>query len=270
MVFQNYALFPHLNVFENVAFGLREQRVARQHLHARVQKALDRVGLGEYAERKVQQLSGGQQQRVALARALAPEPPLVLLDEPLSNLDAALREKTRREIRSLLKDFGITAVFVTHDQEEAFALSDRIALLDHGQLQQYGTPEDLYARPANGFVAGFVGRGSELPARVIQAQATETAVEVAGGLRWVVRPLETLGGAGTLIRLIARPEALELAAHDDVGGGVIAERRFAGAFYVYTVRLGESDVLVHGPGDFAIGQRVTVQPRGPDRVFAVP
>jgi iron(III) transport system ATP-binding protein len=161
MVFQNYALFPHMDVGENVAFGLRAR--GGRDVDARVERALERVELAGYKRRKVQELSGGQQQRVALARALAPEPPLLLLDEPLSNLDAALRERTRTEIRALLKELGMTAVFVTHDQEEAFALSDRIAVLDRGRLQQLGTPEELYARPANPFVAAFLGRANFFP-----------------------------------------------------------------------------------------------------------
>ncbi|MGH7471657.1 MAG: ABC transporter ATP-binding protein [Longimicrobiales bacterium] len=270
MVFQNYALFPHLNVMDNVAFGLREQRVAREEIGPRVRRALERVDLVGYDQRKVQQLSGGQQQRVALARALAPEPRLVLLDEPLSNLDAALRERTRRELRALLKDVGITAVFVTHDQEEAFALSDRIALLERGHLQQFGSPEELYVSPANAFVASFVGRGNELRARVLEANGAAATVQLAGGARWVVRPI---GASNTLsvgqhVRVIARPEALTLEPGQSTDP-LITERRFAGGFVVYTVRLGDDEVLVHGPHDRQIGERVQVSPRRPDTVFAV-
>src|SRR5690606_15955328 len=141
MVFQSYALFPHLDVYENVAFGLRAQGTASSEIPERVERALERVDLRGYSKRSVQALSGGQQQRVALARALAPEPPLLLLDEPLSNLDAALRERTRTELRALLKRVGITSIFVTHDQEEAFALSDRIAVMRDGHLQQVDSPE---------------------------------------------------------------------------------------------------------------------------------
>jgi iron(III) transport system ATP-binding protein len=270
MVFQNYALFPHLNVFENVAFGLREQHVAKAEMGARVQRALERVDLPGYGERKVQQLSGGQQQRVALARALAPEPPLVLLDEPLSNLDAALRERTRRELRTLLKAVGITAIFVTHDQEEAFALSDRIALLDHGRLQQYGTPEELYNLPNNGFVASFVGRASELPARVVSYEGDRVTVEIANGARWSVRPTGGLSAAhtGREVRLLIRPEALELR-RDANNAAVISDRRFAGGFVVYTVRIGAVDVLVQGTDGLLSGDRVSAQPRSADVVFAV-
>src|SRR5512135_752628 len=145
MVFQNYALFPHLDVFENIAFGLKAQDTARDEVPRRVERALDLVDLRGYARRRVQALSGGQQQRVALARALAPEPPILLLDEPLSNLDATLRERTREELRAVLGRIGITSVFVTHDQEEAFALSDRIALMNAGRVEQVGPPEELYS-----------------------------------------------------------------------------------------------------------------------------
>src|SRR5688572_13637391 len=160
MVFQNYALFPHLNVFENVAFGLRANGVKRADIGKRVASALGLVGLSDLAKRRVQDLSGGQQQRIAVARAIAPEPRLLLLDEPLSNLDAAMRERTRTELRALLKRLNMTAIFVTHDQEEAFALSDRIAVMNSGRLQQIGAPEHLYQNPANLFVAGFMGRAN--------------------------------------------------------------------------------------------------------------
>ncbi|MBW3571848.1 MAG: ABC transporter ATP-binding protein, partial [Gemmatimonadetes bacterium] len=166
MVFQNYALFPHLDVWENVAFGLKSRGDRRDGVAPQVKRALELVEMGGYGRRKVQELSGGQQQRVALARALAPEPPLLLLDEPLSNLDAALRERTRDELRALLKRLGMTAVFVTHDQEEAFALSDRVAVLNLGRLQQLGTPQELYGAPANAFVAAFLGRANFFAATV--------------------------------------------------------------------------------------------------------
>src|SRR5690606_11414621 len=181
MRFQHYALFPHLDVFENVACGLSARGVPKAEIPARVERALELVRLGGSGKRKVQELSGGQQQRVALARALAPEPPLILLDEPLSNLDAALRERTRSELRALLKRLGITAVFVTHDQEEAFALSDRIALMESGRLQQVGSPEALYHVPANPFVASFLGRANFLPARVEAVNGDGALCRVAGG-----------------------------------------------------------------------------------------
>jgi len=160
MVFQSYALFPHLNVFENVAFGLRATGVARGQIPGRVRRALNVVHLSEHEFRPVFELSGGEQQRVAIARAIILEPQVLLLDEPLSNLDASLREQTRNQLRALIRSLGITTLFVTHDQEEAFALSDRIVLLSQGRFQQVGTPQEIYERPRNTFVARFVGRSN--------------------------------------------------------------------------------------------------------------
>src|SRR4030095_3887709 len=158
MVFQSYALFPHLNVYENVAFGLKAAKVPGPQIEDRVRRALELVNLPNYGKRPVFELSGGEQQRVAIARAVVIEPQILLLDEPLSNLDASLRERTRRQLRELITSLGITTLFVTHDQEEAFALSDRIVLLSKGQCQQVGTARELYNHPANEFVAGFIGQ----------------------------------------------------------------------------------------------------------------
>ncbi|HET7321315.1 MAG TPA: ABC transporter ATP-binding protein [Longimicrobiaceae bacterium] len=263
MVFQSYALFPHLNVFENVAFGLKSRGESAKETAARVARALERVDLGGYEKRSVQALSGGQQQRVALARALAPEPPLLLLDEPLSNLDAALRERTRVQLRALLKEVGITAVFVTHDQEEAFDLSDRIAVLERGRLQQLGTPEELYHAPANGFVASFVGRANFLPGRLLSAEGGRGVAEVTGGARWAVRIAE--GAAPGPVRLMVRPEELQLAPRDRTDEGFlpgrVVQRRFAGASVLYAVEVGEGlEMQVAAPsasapveGEVAVG-----------------
>jgi ABC-type Fe3+/spermidine/putrescine transport system ATPase subunit len=240
MVFQNYALFPHLSVRENVAFGLESTRVPRADVERRVVEVLRRVDLEGYGARRVQQLSGGQQQRVALARALAPEPPLLLLDEPLSNLDASLRERTRDELRSLLKQVGMTAIFVTHDQEEAFALSDRIALLDRGRLEQVGTPESLYVDPASPFVAGFVGKANLVDAKLVEGGGERGVCELAGRARWPARLRAGAAGPDGRVRLMVRPESLRLEETDGAGEGEdgagaalrvrVVERRFAGAF----------------------------------------
>jgi len=251
MVFQNYALFPHLDVYENVAFGLRAQGVPSADLKGRVSQALSRVDLAGFEKRSVQALSGGQQQRVALARALAPEPPLLLLDEPMSNLDAALRERTRDELRILLKRVGITSIFVTHDQEEAFALSDRIAIMRDGRLQQLGTPEELYRHPVNPFVAAFVGRANFLDGRVVDRAGSEGLVEVAGGARWRVR---LHGSAEDRVQVMVRPEALRLAPRgtdlEDRGlAGRVLDRRFAGATTLYRVEVaGAPELFVTVPG----------------------
>jgi iron(III) transport system ATP-binding protein len=261
MVFQSYALFPHLDVWENVAFGVRSRGAGRGEVAGKVERALALVELQGYGKRRVQALSGGQQQRVALARALAPEPPLLLLDEPLSNLDAALRERTRDEIRALLKRLGMTAVFVTHDQEEAFALSDRVAVLDRGRLQQEGTPEALYASPANAFVAAFLGRASFFAATVAEAREGELRCRLAGGAVWRARPAAgTPREAGTAVRVMVRPEALAFAAEgaEDALPGRVADRRFAGAATFYRVETAGGEVAsVQGaPHDASPGDAV--------------
>ncbi|GAA5188005.1 ABC transporter ATP-binding protein [Rugosimonospora acidiphila] len=170
MVFQNYALFPHMSVRRNVGFGLRMRGVARVRARERVDEALRLVQLTQYADRLPGQLSGGQQQRVAIARAIVVEPPLVLMDEPLSNLDAALRLDMRTEIRRLHQSLGLTTVYVTHDQEEALSLADRLVVLREGVVQQIGTPEELYRSPANPYVAGFMGYRNLLPMSVVRGE----------------------------------------------------------------------------------------------------
>lgn len=157
MVFQSYALFPHLTIFENVAFGLKMQKVNKNVIHEKVTAMLEVTGLGEYADRYPKQLSGGQRQRVALARALVIEPKLLLLDEPLSNLDAKLRVSMRMEIKRIQRQLGITTVFVTHDQEECFSISDKVAVMNKGVIEQYATPEEIYHHPKTEFVARFIG-----------------------------------------------------------------------------------------------------------------
>jgi len=180
MVFQNYALFPHLSVFDNVAYGLKVRKRPAAAVRERVQQALAMVRLEGYAERMPHQLSGGQQQRVAIARALAIEPQVLLLDEPLSNLDAKLRKAMQTELRSLQRRVGITTILVTHDQEEALSLSDRIGILGHGELQQVGAPQALYRRPANRFVAEFIGQVNLIEARRTDPPGTE-------GVRYLAR-----------------------------------------------------------------------------------
>jgi spermidine/putrescine ABC transporter ATP-binding subunit len=166
MVFQNYAVWPHMTVFENIAYGLKLQKLPKEEIARRVKEALDLVGLSGLGDRYPTQLSGGQQQRVALARALVTRPQLLLLDEPLSNLDAKLRERMRFEIRSLVKNLGLTAVYVTHDQAEALVISDRIVVMNHGKIEQVGKPEDVYRKPANRFVADFIGVANFIPVTV--------------------------------------------------------------------------------------------------------
>ena len=266
MVFQNYALFPHLDVRENVEFGLRSRGTPRADSAPRVERALEMVELAGYAGRRVQALSGGQQQRVALARAIAPEPPLLLLDEPLSNLDAALRERTRGELRALLKRLGMTSVFVTHDQEEAFALSDRVAVLDRGRLQQVGTPEALYASPANAFVASFLGRANFLPATVESVDGDDMAAcRLAAGPVWRARVSgDAPRSAGSAARVMARPESLRITRTEslpsDALAGRVVDRRFAGAasFYRITLADGAELQVQGGPADAQAGEAVSI------------
>jgi iron(III) transport system ATP-binding protein len=181
MVFQNYALFPHMTVFENVAFGLRVRKVASDELKKRVGDVLRKVRLSQYADRQVSQLSGGQQQRVALARALVIEPEILLLDEPLSNLDAKLRDEMRSEILRLQQEYKITTIYVTHDQAEALSMSDRIAVFNFGVCQQIGTPSEIYNEPANDFVAGFIGEINLLPIVIDKIDQTLVYVSTQNG-----------------------------------------------------------------------------------------
>jgi ABC-type Fe3+/spermidine/putrescine transport system ATPase subunit len=248
MVFQHYALFPHLDVGENVAFGLESLRVRGDELALRAARALSLVDLAGFERRRISQLSGGQQQRVALARALAPEPRVLLLDEPLSNLDPSLRERTRREIRELIHRVGITTVFVTHEQEEAFDLGDRVAVLRAGRLEQVGTPEDLYAAPANEFVAEFVGRSSSIAVTVLGASDRGTRISVEG-VEW---DLTEGVGPGTLhgpALMLVRPEALRLSAPTPGAlMGTVMERRFTGSASLYKVVTdGGAALEVSGP-----------------------
>jgi spermidine/putrescine transport system ATP-binding protein len=262
MVFQHYALFPHLDVGENVAFGLESLRVRGEELDRRVARALAAVDLGGFERRRVGQLSGGQQQRVALARALAPEPRVLLLDEPLSNLDPALRERTRGEIRELIRRVGITTVLVTHEQEEAFDLGDRVAVLRGGRLEQVGTPEELYASPAAPFVAEFVGRSSRIGVTLVgrSQRGVRIAVE---GVEW-----DLTDGAGEGLPpgpalMIVRPEALRLLppAAGAIPGSV-TERRFTGGSSLFTVVTdGGVTIEVTGPPrSVSPGDRVGIMP----------
>lgn len=210
MVFQAYSLFPHLSVLENVEFGLRMRRVPPAARATRAQEALEMVGLGEHAERFAHQLSGGQQQRVALARALVTRPRMLLLDEPLSALDAQVRVQLRDEIRRIQTELGITTVFVTHDQEEALAVADRVAVMREGRIEQIGTPEELYLSPANSFVAGFIGLSNQLPANIVN-----------GVLELYGTPVPMLGElkADGPVTAFVRPENLVLSAGAGAGAG---------------------------------------------------
>jgi iron(III) transport system ATP-binding protein len=206
-VFQNYALFPHLTVFENVAYGLRVQRHDSSDIASAVSEVLSLVGLVGYEPQMPHQLSGGEQQRVALARAIVIRPSVLLFDEPLSNLDAKLRMHMRGEIRSLQKKLGITTVYVTHDQEEAMAISDRIAVMNRGEIAQIGDAEQLYRRPASVFVARFIGHANLLPATVVSVGAAGVEIDIVGERRVLGEPQSGLQPSQPVTAVI-RPEAL--------------------------------------------------------------
>jgi iron(III) transport system ATP-binding protein len=253
MVFQHYALFPHLSVGENVAFGLEARHLPKREVGERVSAALASVDLAGFERRRISEISGGQQQRVALARALAPEPRVLLLDEPLSNLDPTLRERTRRELATTLRRIGITTLLVTHEQEEAFDLGDRVALLHGGRLEQLGTPHELYREPATRFVAGFIGRSSLLEVTVLEvgtkSQDGFSPTTVSGP---ALAPGATISlasrgfGKGEKAELWLRPEMLELATADVATApftGSLSAARFSGPVSYLTVRVGSGEEL---------------------------
>jgi iron(III) transport system ATP-binding protein len=238
MVFQSYALWPHMTVAKNVAFGLEERRLPRRDIERRVAEALELVGLSDYAGRRPAQLSGGQQQRVAVARTIAIEPKVLLLDEPLSNLDAKMRVSVRRDLRALQQRLGLTTIFVTHDQEEANTICDRIAVMEAGIIRQVGTPMELYERPANLFVAGFLGT-----ANILGGNVADGAFEVAGGARLPLAKGVTVPAGA---RLVFRPQHASLS---DGGAlrGPVTHREFLGATVRYGVRVADAEILVDAP-----------------------
>ncbi|MGQ0665138.1 MAG: ABC transporter ATP-binding protein [Pseudomonadota bacterium] len=243
MVFQNYALWPHMSVERNVAFGLEQRRLPRAAIARQVARMLDLVGLGALARRRPAQLSGGQQQRVALARTLVIEPEVLLLDEPLSNLDARLRVEMRSELKALQRHTGVTAIYVTHDQEEANAMADRIALIDRGRIQQVGTPVELYDRPANRFVASFLGTANLIEGEI--ALAGERAVFRAAGIEIALtgRP-----GPGPAC-LAFRPQTVALSPGPASSSleGTVERREFLGGVVRYVVAVGRHRVVVDHP-----------------------
>jgi iron(III) transport system ATP-binding protein len=276
MVFQNYALFPHMTVFKNVAFGLEARGVSKPEIKKRVRKALELVELADYESRKVTELSGGQQQRVAIARAVVIEPVILLLDEPLSNLDAKLREETRDELRALQRRLGITTIYVTHDQEEALALSDRIAVMKSGVCQQVGTPAEIYRRPRNRFVASFVGHSNILEGRLVTLDAGRVEVEIAPQWKLNAATNGAVASASGIIAVSLRPESIRFVEAADHGPNVfsatIKRVSFAGAFADYHVETAGQLLRVRRltaePNSFKqIGERVRLQISASDVVL---
>ncbi len=253
MVFQDFALFPHLNVSENIAFGLRHQSAAQRR--ERVQELLALIGLPGQGEVYPHQLSGGQQQRIALARAIAPRPAVLLMDEPFSSMDVDLREQLAREVRGILKQEGVSAVLVTHDQFEAFAMADEIGVVHEGRILQWGKGYQLYHRPADRFVADFIGQGVLLPGTVLNSGQVETGLGIMAG---AVREGLSRGSA---VDVLVRPDDI---IHDDASGltALVESRVFRGAQFLYTLRLNSGArvmCLASSHHDHAVGERIGIR-----------
>ncbi|MGN6763601.1 MAG: ABC transporter ATP-binding protein [Rhizobiaceae bacterium] len=267
LVFQNYALFPHLTVFENIAFGLKMRGMQKQAIHQKVEKGLELVHLSGFGARYPRQLSGGQQQRVALARALVVEPDLLLLDEPLSNLDAKLRETMRVEIREIQRRVGITTILVTHDIHEAFAMSDRIAVMNAGRVEQIGTPQDIYSRPTTRFTAEFSGTSNNIEGEIVASANGVATARIGSGTQLRLGGMNGSVGPGQAVRLMLRPERIRLSTGEGTLAnrfrGVIEKSTYLGSTIIYSVRVDDSVLIaqVNNTADktFAAGDAVTVE-----------
>ncbi|ALS20972.1 ABC transporter [Paenibacillus naphthalenovorans] len=284
MVFQTYSLFPHMTVFENVAYGLKLRKTPKTEIQERVKKVLELVKLPHVSDRYPKQLSGGQRQRIAIARALVTEPSLLLLDEPLSNLDAKLREELRDELKRLQQEIGVTTIFVTHDQEEAMYLSNRIVVLDHGKVEQIGSPWDIYNLPASEFVHTFIGKSNRLNGTVISASERDGIVlRTNEGLALRASFKGRTFQSGEAVSIYVRPE--KIAFSTGTGGGLQAEGRneaqgrigqisFLGSYAESEVLLGNTVIHVRMPSDsqnriWTAGDTVNLQWK-PEDVFVFP
>ncbi len=252
MVFQNYAVWPHMKVLNNIVYGLKLQRIPRKSIQERARQVLELVGLNGLEERYPAQLSGGQQQRVALARALVRNPKVLLLDEPLSNLDAKLREKMRFEIKSLVRRMGITSVYVTHDQAEAMVISDRVAVMDSGNVVQIGTPQEIYEKPSNRFVADFIGTTNFIPGEISEVLEEEGLVYIQAefGQRILCRvPDSTTATTNKEVHASIRPEDIEVFTEppqdrENLFKGVIVHRAYLGNILYFFINIDSTMVRV--------------------------
>jgi ABC-type Fe3+/spermidine/putrescine transport system ATPase subunit len=271
LVFQNYALFPHKTIFDNVNFGLRMRKVPRPEINERVHKMLEIVGLPGVEQRFPDQLSGGQRQRVALARALVIAPKVLLLDEPLSNLDAVLRKRMRLELREIQQRLGITTIFVTHDQDEAFEMSDRIALLNNGRIEQLGRPEELYDAPSSRFAAEFIGATNLIAGRVRSANGTSVSVDIGSGLFYETRSNVKAYQPDDQVYLMVRPERVEVATAQPEGATALAatvvKRVFCGDLMTFTLAAENGLQLISTKPnlpkfrEISLGDRVWISPQ---------
>ena len=241
MVFQNYAIFPHLSVFDNVAYGLKARKIKKTEIAERVLEALRMVQIENLKDRSPANMSGGQQQRVALARAIVIHPDILLMDEPLSNLDAKLRIQMRVTIKKVQKKLGITTIYVTHDQEEALAISDRIAVMKNGKIQQVGTPKEIYTKPANKFVASFIGTSNILTGMVVENKNGDARISITDGLLLTASIRRDYKGP---VSVSVRPEAFQISP-DKPGSlkGYIALKTFLGDFINYEISLSDGTTV---------------------------
>lgn len=273
-VFQNFALWPHMTVYQNLAFGLRLRKIPKAQIKGRVQEALALVRMAGMEDRFPRQLSGGQQQRVALARALVLRPRVLLLDEPLSNLDAKLREEMRFEIRELQRQLKITAIYVTHDQAEALVLSDRIAILNHGKIVQIGTPEEIYQRPVNTFVAGFIGLCTFIEAQVITLSSDGSILRTEDGL--TIKTIKKDLFLGQRVTLAVRPEFITISVakpetSENVFPARITRYAYLGDNLDCWLRIGKWDLRTRLPVSLSptVGQEVFVRLK-PEHIIVIP
>lgn len=250
-VFQNYALWPHMTVYKNVAFGLKLRKQSDREIERKVMSALQLVGLKGREQRYPSQLSGGQQQRVALARSLALEPRLILLDEPLSNLDAKLREEMRVELKRLIKKVGISALYVTHDQEEAFTISDAVVVMDAGRILQYGAPDEIYNRPLHPFVASFIGHAALLDGKIVKVEGNSCVVHVPElNSANLLSPMTKGLSAGDLCKVVIRTTEVKLsndgfgAGAENVLEGVMTAREYRGGLTDHRVQIGAKEIVI--------------------------
>ncbi len=280
LVFQNYALWPHMSIYENIAYGLKIKKVAKEEIKERVKRIVDLVGLDEdmlVKGRKPTQLSGGQQQRVALARALVVEPSLFLLDEPLSNLDAKVRSKLRAYIREIQQKVGITALYVTHDQEEALAIADTIVIMNKGKIMQIGTPEEIYSKPANTFVAEFIGDSTILKGTARSVDEVELDGNIISGVQVQSddgRPVEASEKVNIILRatdLKIMPKDTDVCEMEDILclNAVVESSMFIGSKYKHIIRFKEQTIFADCEKDYNKAEIKLIVPKDKIRIFKV-
>lgn len=246
MVFQSYALFPHLNIYENIAYGLKLKKISKAEVKDRTNKAIDLMQLRGMETRFPAQVSGGQQQRIALARAIVIEPRVLLFDEPLSNLDANLREHMRDELRKLQKRLLITSLYVTHDQSEAMAISDKVVIMENGIIMQFGSPKDIYEQPNSRFVANFMGKANFIEGEIVGFDSGSTVIKVADKPFKIPKPGQIKFGIGDKAYMSIRPESIKLTREDGTLSGIVTRATYYGPKVEYEIKVAENFIIVEG------------------------